>query len=80
MKRTIKRGYIEKGWWDSTTNRWIDNEYSITITKVKQIDDYGKWEDDDEDEIASYGGYVSIEEAMEDLKQNKVKEIINENE
>lgn len=78
MRRTIRRGYVGKGWWDSTTNSWIDNEYSISISKVKQDDYYGDWEDDEEDEIASYGGYKSLEEAIESLKDENVKEIYDE--
>ncbi len=78
MKKKFKRGYINKGWWNSLTNKWIDNEYSITITKVIQSDEFGKFEDIDEDEISSFGGYKSVDEALQELKNYKVKEIINE--
>ena len=78
MTKKFKRGYINKGWWNSLTNKWVDNEYSITITKVTQSDEFGKFEDIDEDEINSFGGYKSVDEALKELKNYKVKEIINE--
>lgn len=78
MVRRFKRGYIEKGWWNSLLNKWIANEYAITITKVKQNNFYGKWDDEDEDELIGFGGYKTKEEALADLKKEKVKEIIDE--
>ncbi len=78
MTKKFKRGYINKGWWNSIENKWIDNEYSITITKVTQSDEFGKFEDIDEDEINGFGGYKSVDEALQELKNYKVKEIINE--
>lgn len=70
MTRKFKRGYVEKGW---------RNDWSITITKVIQTNDYGKWEDEDEEEINSFCGYKTEEEAIEDLKTYyKVKEILDE--
>lgn len=76
MIKKFKKGYITKGWWNTLTNKYIENEYAITITKVIQSDEFGKFEDIDEDEIISYGGYKNIEEAKSELlKIHKVKEI-----
>ena len=79
MERKFKRGYIEKGWWNPLTNRWENDLYAISISKVVQRDDFGEWEDDEEDEVDGFGGYTSEEEALEELKSMKVKEIYNEN-
>lgn len=54
MTVRFKRGYYERGWWNSIENRWIDDEWAIRITKVTQNDEYGKLEDIDEDEIEEY--------------------------
>ena len=27
MTRTFKRGYVEKGWCNSITGKWVDDEY-----------------------------------------------------
>ena len=79
MTRKFKRGYIEKGWYDTSTHRYIDNEYSINIAKVVQTDDYGKWQDEDEDEIKSFGGYKTEQEAIQELEKEGIKELYNEN-
>lgn len=69
MVKTFKRGYIEKGW---------NNDYVAVITKVTQSDEYGKFEDIDEDEINRFGGYETENQALEDLKNFfKVKEILD---
>lgn len=77
MERKFKRGYIEKGWDNPITYRRIPNEYSITITKVIQTDDYGKWEDEDEDEIEQVGGFKTRQEAIDELIKNGCKEILD---
>lgn len=57
--------------------RVIKDEYAVQVSKVTQNDDFGKWEDEDEDEIKSVGGFKTIEEAEEYLKKEcKVKEIV----
>lgn len=76
MKRTFKRGYIEKGWWNSLLNKFIENEYSITITRVTQSDEFGKFEDIDEDEINAFGGYKDEYSAFAELiEEFKCREI-----
>lgn len=77
MTRKFKRGYIEKGWFNTMIGRLVKDEYAIQVSKVTQNDDFGKWQDEDEDEIKSIGGFKTIEEAEECLKKEfKVKEII----
>lgn len=69
MTKSFKRGYIERE----------KSEYVVAITKVTQNDNYGKWEDEDEDEINRFCGYDTKESAIEDLKYYfKVKEILDE--
>jgi len=76
MIRKFKRGYILKGWFDTTTNRFIQNEFSVHITKVEQSDEFGKFEDIDEDEIKAFGGFRTVEEAKEFLvSEFKCKEV-----
>lgn len=78
MKRTFKRGYIEKGWWNSLLNKFIEDEYSITITRVTQSDEFGKFEDIDEDEINGFGGYKDEYSAFAELiEEFKCREIYN---
>ena len=68
MIKTFKRGYVEKDW---------NNKYVAVIVKVTQSDEYGKFEDIDEDEIKRFGGYETESQALEDLKNFfKVKEIL----
>lgn len=67
MERKFKRGYVEKGY---------RGDYVAIITKVTQSNEYGTWEDIDEDEQNRYGGYISESDAIKDLKEFfKVKEI-----
>lgn len=76
MIRKFKRGYIQKGWLNALTNKYVDDEYSVSISKVTQSDEFGKFEDVDEDEIRAFGGFKTIEEAREFLiKEFKCKEI-----
>jgi hypothetical protein len=70
----FKRGYLTKGWLNTMTNRYEADEYAISINTV-EVDEDG---DEDEEEIKSYGGYKTKEEAIKDLKKFKVKEIIEE--
>lgn len=69
MIRKFRRGYVEKD----------INGYTVVISKVTQSDDFGTWEDEDEEELRRYSGYHSKAEATEDLKNHfRVKEIIIE--
>lgn len=69
MKRSFKRGYAEPGY---------NGDFVAVVTRVKQSDDFGKWEDEDEDEIDRYSGYNTLAEAIKDLQEFfKVKEILN---
>ena len=78
MTRTIKRGYIEKGWFDPRCNAVRKDEFAATVSKVIQTDEFGGWEDEFEDTIRSIGGFKTVEEAEEFLKGEKVKEIVKE--
>lgn len=70
MTRKYKRGYVEKG---------FNNGFVAVITRVTQTNDFGKWEDEDEDEINRFGDYTTEEEAIKVLKEYfKCKEIIKE--
>ena len=76
MTRKFKRGYIQKGWFNALTNKYAKDEYAVSISKVIQSDEFGKFEDVDEDEIRAFGGFKTIEEAKEFLnKEFKCKEI-----
>ena len=70
MTKKFKRGYIEK---------YDNGGYQIIIAKVIQSDEFGKFEDIDEDEINRFYGYETISECFDDLKNYfKCKEIISE--
>lgn len=70
MVKKFKRGYIEKDY---------RGGYLAIVTKVEQSDEFGKWEDIDEDEQNRYSGYNTIEAAEKDLKEYfKCKEIVKE--
>jgi len=79
MTRTFKRGYVEKGWFNSITNKWVDDEYAATVSKIKQNDDLYYWEDEDEDEIDGVGGFATEEEAIEWMvSEHHIKELYND--
>ena len=69
MTRKFRRGYFEQ---DITSNDW-----TISISNIIQNNDFGKWEDEDEDELKTFGGYSTKEEAIEDLKNMRIKELID---
>ena len=50
-----------------------------SLTQVEQTDEFGLWEDEFEDDIDSFGGFKSLDEAMDFLKDQRVKEIYYEN-
>lgn len=68
MEKRFRRAYIDY-------ERFRDG-YVLAITKVTQSDEFGKFEDIDEDEIIRYGIFVSIDEAKDFLKKHyRVKEL-----
>lgn len=68
MEKKFRRAYID---YDNFTD-----DYVLAITKVTQSDEFGKFEDIDEDEIVRYGEFASIDEAKDFLKKNyRVKEL-----
>ena len=69
MERKFIRGYIEN-------DDWEKGKYIIRIARVTQSNDFGEWEDIDEDELRCFSGYPTIYEAKQDLRMYKCKEVV----